>query len=250
MDSKNTGYGLQQSASDIRDDLGPVDIGLRNYMRGIYTLMSVAMVITGSIAYITSIASFNDDGAMTAFGQLLFDSPLKWVLMLAPLAFVFGMAAGIEKMSARTAEFVLIAFSAVMGLSLASVFIVYTGESVARVFFITAAAFAGLSLYGYTTKRDLSGLGSFMILGVFGILIASIVNIFLASTALQFVISVCGVLAFAGLTAYDTQKLKEMYSANLNDESRGKLVVMGALTLYLDAVNLFIFLLQLFGRRE
>ena len=170
--------------------------------------------------------------------------------MLAPLGMVFLFAAKVNSMAASTARVVFWIFAALMGLSLSSIFLVYTGESVVRVFFITSAAFAALSLYGYTTKKDLSGMGSFLIMGLFGIIIASVVNIFLASSAMQFAISVIGVLIFAGLTAYDTQKIKEMYNELDSSEVAGKKAIMGALRLYLDFINLFVMLLHLFGQRN
>jgi len=182
--------------------------------------------------------------------EMIFGSGLSLVVMLAPFAFILALSFGINKMSAATAQAVFWAFAAVMGLSLSSIFLAYTGESVARVFFITAGAFAGLSLYGYTTKKDLSGFGSFLIMGLIGIVIASLVNIFLQSSAMQWMISVVGVLVFAGLTAYDTQRIKLMYSELDDSEVYGKKAIMGALSLYLDFINMFLMLLHLFGNRE
>jgi FtsH-binding integral membrane protein len=188
--------------------------------------------------------------ALTPFGQAIYLSPLKWVVMLAPLAAVFFLSFRIQKMSASAAQTTFWVYAAIMGVSLSSIFLVFTGGSIARVFFITAASFGALSLYGYTTKKDLSGWGSFLFMGLIGIVIASIVNIFLASSAMQFAISVIGVLVFAGLTAYDTQQIKEMYYEGDSSEVSIKKSVMGALRLYLDFINLFLMLLQLFGNRD
>lgn len=230
-------------------DVAQYDVGLRQYMLGVYNHMVAALAFTGVIAYGTTMLAVQD-GALTGFGQAIYASPLKWLVMLAPLGMVFLLSARVRTMSLGSARVSFYVFAALMGLSLSSILLVYTGESVARVFFITAAAFGGLSLYGYTTKRDLSGFGSFLIMGLFGIIIASVVNIFLASTALQFAISVIGVLVFAGLTAYDTQRIKEMYNELDQSDVAGKKAIMGALALYLDFINLFIMLLHLFGNRE
>ena len=173
-----------------------------------------------------------------------------WVVMLAPLGFIFFLSARFHHMSFTTAQTVFWVFAGAMGLSLATIFVVYTGTSIARVFFITAGTFAGMSLYGYTTKRDLTGLGSFMFMGLIGIIIASIVNMFLQSSAMHFVISVIGVLVFIGLTAYDTQKIKNLYSEVDSADTATKKAIMGALTLYLDFINLFLMLLRLFGERR
>ncbi|EDP65529.1 hypothetical protein BAL199_12751 [alpha proteobacterium BAL199] len=230
-------------------DVAQYDVGLRQYMLGVYNHMVSALVFTGIVAYATTVLAVQD-GAMTGFGQAIYASPLKWVVMLAPLGMVFLLSARIRSMSLGSARISFYVFAALMGLSLSSIFLVFTGESVVRVFFITAAAFGGLSLYGYTTKKDLSGFGSFLIMGLFGIIIASIVNIFLASSALQFAISVIGVLVFAGLTAYDTQRIKEMYNEIDASDIAGKKAIMGALSLYLNFINMFMLLLQLFGNRE
>jgi FtsH-binding integral membrane protein len=188
---------------------------------------------------------------LTPFGQMIYASPLKWVIMLAPLGFVILLSVRVHKMSVGSAQLAFWLFAAVMGVSLSSIFLVFTGESITQVFFITAAAFAGLSVYGYTTKQDLSGWGSFLIMGVIGIVIASLVNLFLQSGALQFAISVIGVLAFAGLTAYDTQRIKDTYYTLAGDAAMAaKTAIMGALSLYLDFINMFVSLLQLFGNRE
>jgi FtsH-binding integral membrane protein len=181
----------------------------------------------------------------------MFVSPLKWVVMFAPLAFVFFLSWRIYKMSLGAAQLAFWLFAAVMGASLSSIFLVYTGNSITQVFFVTAAAFGGLSLYGYTTERDLSGWGSFLIMGVIGVVVASLVNLWLQSGALQFAISVIGVLVFAGLTAYDTQQIKDNYYAVMGDATAtAKAAIMGALNLYLDFINMFIMMLQLFGNRE
>lgn len=230
-------------------DVAHYDVGLRQYMLGVYNHMVAALAFTGVIAYATTLLAVQD-GVLTGFGQAIYGSPLKWVVMLAPLGMVLLLSARISSMSLGGARVAFYVYAALMGLSLSSILLVFTGESVARVFFITAAAFGGLSLYGYTTKKDLSGFGSFLIMGLIGILVASVVNIFLASTALQFAISAIGVLVFAGLTAYDTQRIKEMYDAVDSSDIAGKKAIMGALTLYLDFINLFIMLLQLFGNRE
>ena len=232
-----------------KSSAGEIDLGLKAYMNKVYTFMAVGLALTGVIAHLTSTMAFDfRTNTMTAFGNAIYGSPLAFIIMLAPLGFIIALNMGIAKMKESTVQVLFWAFAAVMGLSLSSIFIQYTGESIARVFFITAGAFGALSLYGYTTKKDLSGWGSFLFIGLIGILIASIVNIFVASSALQFGISVIGVLVFAGLTAYDTQRIKAMYFDNSGQE--GKKAIMGALTLYLDFINLFIMLIQLFGQRR
>ena len=232
-----------------RSSAGEIDLGLKAYMNKVYSFMAVGLALTGVIAHLTSTMAFDfRTNTMTAFGNAIYGSPLAFIIMLAPLGFIIALNMGIAKMKESTVQVLFWAFAAVMGLSLSSIFIQYTGESVARVFFISAGAFGALSLYGYTTKKDLSGWGSFLFIGLIGILIASIVNIFVASSALQFGISVIGVLVFAGLTAYDTQRIKAMYFDNSGQE--GKKAIMGALTLYLDFINLFIMLIQLFGQRR
>ncbi|MEO9902720.1 MAG: Bax inhibitor-1/YccA family protein [Nisaea sp.] len=223
-----------------------IDVGLRSYMLGVYNHMTIGLALTGFFAIGTKLLAMSSP----AFAQLIFASPLKWVIMLAPLGMVFFLAARVQSMSASAARTTFYIYAGAMGLSLASIFFVFTGESIARVFFITAAAFAGLSLYGYTTKKNLSGMGTFLFMGLIGILIASVVNIFLASTMMQFIISVGGVLVFAGLTAYDTQNIKNMYVESDGHEVATKKSIMGALQLYLDFINMFIFMLQLFGNRE
>ncbi|WP_158047357.1 Bax inhibitor-1/YccA family protein [Skermanella pratensis] len=227
-------------------DQAQYDEGLRQHMLSVYNYMMVGLGVTGVVAFATAMLAASNP----AFAQALYGSPLKWVVMLAPLGFVFFLSAKIHSMSMSTAQMTFWAFAAVMGLSLSSIFLVFTGASIARVFFITAATFGGMSLWGYTTKRDLSGMGSFLMMGLIGIIIASVVNIFIGSTALQFAVSVIGVLVFTGLTAYDTQRIKEEYSESYGSESLGKMALMGALSLYLNFINLFTMLLSLFGNRE
>ena len=223
-----------------------IDLGLRSYMLGVYNHMTTALLMTGFFAYAMKWAVLNVAGV----GQLIYGTPLKWVVMLAPLGMVFWLSARMPAMSAGKARNMFYVYAALMGLSLSSILLVYTGGSVARAFFITAGAFAGLSLYGYTTKRSLSAMGSFMVVGLIGLIIASVVNIFLASTQLDFVISVAGVLIFAGLTAWDTQKIKMMYAAGDSQSEMTKKSIFGALMLYLDFINMFMFILHLFGNRE
>ena len=211
--------------------------------------MAVGLALTGAVAHLVSSLAFDfQTNTLTNFGAVLYASPLAFIIMLAPLGFMIALSVGINKMKESTVQILFWTFAGVMGLSLSSIFIQYTGESIARVFFITSGAFGALSLYGYTTKKDLSGWGSFLFMGLIGILIASIVNIFLGSTALQFAISVIGVLVFAGLTAYDTQQIKNMYFQSGGGD--GRLAIMGSLRLYLDFINLFIMLIQLFGQRR
>ena len=236
-------------------DQAVIDEGLRAYMLKVYNYMTTGLLLTGIIAYFFGKASIvtNDMGqivGVTQIGALLFGSPLKWLVMLAPLGFVFYLSARINKMSVSTAQITFWIFSAIMGLSLASLFIEFTHSSIARVFFITSGTFAAMSLYGYTTKRDLTRLGGFLFMGLIGIIIASLVNLFIGSSALQFAISVIGVLVFVGLTAYDTQTIKNMYYAGDSESIGSKKALMGALRLYLDFINLFILLLQLFGQRR
>ncbi|MBA4798213.1 MAG: Bax inhibitor-1/YccA family protein [Rhizobiales bacterium] len=230
------GYGAQAQSAALFDE------GLRKHMLRVYNYMGLGLVITGIVAFVVS--------QTPALYVPIFSTPLKWVVMLAPLAFVFFFSFRIHAMSAATAQMAFWAFAAVMGLSLASVFLVFTGTSIARTFFITATMFGAMSLYGYTTKRDLSKFGSFLMMGLIGVIIASIVNIFLGSSALQFAISVIGVFVFVGLTAWDTQNIKEQYAENYDQESQQKLAVFGALSLYLNFVNLFQLLLSLTGQRE
>jgi FtsH-binding integral membrane protein len=215
------------------------DAGLRSYMLSIYNYMASGVLLTGIVAL---------GFATSGLAEQVLVTPLRWVIMLAPLAFVMVLSFGINRLSTFATQALFWAFAVAMGLSLSSIFLVYTGTSIATTFFATAAAFASLSLWGYTTKKDLSGFGTF--LGVVGLLIASLLNIFLQSSGLQLAISAIGVLLFAGLTAYDTQKLKSMYAYVAGTDFAGKSVVMGALTLYLDFINMFTFLLQFLGDRR
>jgi len=240
-----------------RAEAGVVDQGLRSYMLQVYNYMTIGLLITGAAAIGIFRLSVTEDPSqavaqvgglmLNSFGAALFGSPLMWVVVLAPVALVFVLSFGVHRMSVATAQIVFWVYAALVGVSLASIFMVYTAESITRVFFITAATFGAMSLWGYTTKRDLTGMGSFLFMGLIGIIIASIVNIFMASSALQFAISVVGVLVFTGLTAYDTQKIKEMYYVGDDGTVAGRKAIMGALSLYLDFINLFLMLLRLFG---
>ena len=231
----------QTTISRVADRAG-IDEGLRSYMLRVYNYMASGLALTGIVAY--AVAS------TPVLMNAIFGTPLLWVVMLAPLGIVFFMSARIQKMSAGAAQATFWIFAVLMGMSLASIFVVYTGTSIARVFFITASVFGAMSIYGYTTKRDLSGWGSFLFMGLIGIIIASIVNWFLASSALEFAISVIGVLVFVGLTAYDTQNIKQMYVQSDSTAVMSKKAIMGALRLYLDFINLFLMLLRLFGGRN
>ena len=260
-----------------RAEAAEIDQGLRAYMLHIYNYMVIGLAITGFAAlgiYMLSVTGDLSNAAyvlrggsvapavagmalqsrdilLTNIGYTLFVSPLKWVVMLAPLGLVFVLSFGIDRMRPATGQLLFWLYAALVGVSLATIFLVFTHTSIVRVFFITAASFGALSLWGYATQRDLSGFGSFLIMGVFGIIIAGVVNIFLASSALQFVISVVGVLVFAGLTAYDTQRLKSEYIYGaMQGEVAERSAIMGALSLYLDFLNLFTLLLQLLGQRE
>jgi uncharacterized protein len=215
-----------------------IDEGLRSYLLQVYNYMGLGLAITGVVAYFMAAS-----GLYLTIAQ----TPFIWLIMLAPLGFVFFLGAKIQTMSVSAAQITFWAFAAVMGLSMASIFLVFTGASIARVFFITAAMFGAMSLYGYTTKRDLSGWGSFLFMGLIGIIIAALVNIFLASAAVHFAISVIGVLVFTGLTAYDTQRIKEMYYELDAADVATRKAIMGALSLYLDFINMFMMLLHLFG---
>ncbi len=252
----NTGAGVRTAE---------IDAGLRAHMNKVYGTMSIGMVITAMAAWAVAGLAVTSDPTVTgmairegeylsSFGALLYTSPLKWVVMFAPLAFVFfGFGALMSKGSAAAVQLGFFAFAGLMGLSISSIFLVFTGFSIVQTFLITAIAFAGLSLWGYTTKKDISGWGSFLIMGVIGLIVASIVNIFLGSPAIMFAISALGVLIFAGLTAYDTQKIKTTYLAHAHagdQEWLDKSAYSGALNLYLDFINLFMFLLQFLGNRE
>jgi FtsH-binding integral membrane protein len=230
-----------------------VDAGLRAYMLRVYNYMLVGLVLTGATAWMT---------ASTQFGDLFFQQTfvnghpaiglniLGWVALFAPLGLVIFLSARIDAMSAATARLTFLIYAGIMGISLAPILLLYTGESIAQTFFITAGTFGAMSLWGYTTRRDLTGFGSFLFMGLIGILIAMVVNYFMKSSAMAFAISIIGVLVFTGLTAYHTQKIKEMYSVNDDGSVAGKKAIMGALRLYLDFVNLFLMLLRLFGNRR
>jgi FtsH-binding integral membrane protein len=236
-------FGTEPRVAQARTgSLAQVDEGLRQYMLSVYNYMGLGLAITGLVAFVV--------GTTPSLYMPIFNTPLKWVVILAPLGFVMFLGARIGTMSKSSAQITFWAFAALMGLSMASIFLVFTGESIARVFFITAGTFGAMSLYGYTTKTDLSKFGSFLIMGLFGIIIASVVNIFVGSSAIQFAVSVIGVLVFTGLTAYDTQQIKEMYYEADGAEVTAKKSIMGALRLYLDFINLFTMLLQLFGDRR
>ena len=249
-----------QTITGARAGTVAVDEGLRAYMLRVYNYMAAGLAITGVVAYLVFELAVTTNPAssvmtyrgimLTQFGQLIFFTWLKWVLLFAPLALVFFMSARIHKMSVQSGQLTFWIYAALVGASIASIFLVYAHGSIARVFFITAATFGGLSLFGYTTQKDLSGWGSFLMMGLIGIIIAAVVNIFLASSALQFAISVIGVLVFAGLTAYDTQQIKEEYYAGDSQLVAGQKAIMGALRLYLDFLNMFLLLLNLFGSRE
>lgn len=234
-----TGFGASPSLNGTT--LGATDAGLRRHMLSIYNYMASGVLLSGIVALLVS---------SSEAGQQAMRSPLWLIFALAPLGFVFAMSFGLNKMKTSTLQMLYWAFATVMGLSLSTIFVRYTGTSIATTFFATAGAFAGLSLVGYTTKKDLSGFGSFLIMGVIGILIAGLVNLFIQSSALQLAISVLGVLIFAGLTAYDTQRLKNEYQYLAGTDFAGKAVIMGALSLYLDFINMFTFLLQLLGDRR
>jgi FtsH-binding integral membrane protein len=246
-----------------------IDAGLRSYMLRIYNYMALGLVITAVAAFGIYVLSVTDDVTvaarlvrggtdapvrlagelyLTQLGYAVFVSPLKWVVILAPLALVFGLSFGIERMRPATAQVLFWIYAALIGLSLGSIFMVYTQTSVVRVFFITASAFGALSLWGYTTQRDLTGLGSFLVMGLFGIVIAGVVNVWLGSPALLWVVSIVGVLVFSGLTAWDTQRLKNEYIYGAMDgDTAERTAILGALSLYLDFINLFAMLLQLLG---
>jgi uncharacterized protein len=219
-----------------------VDVGLRDYMLRIYNYMASALALTGIVAYVFA--------GYLETNRALLHSPVMWLIILAPFGLVMLLSFGINRLSAAAAQGIFWLYAGLMGLSLSTIFLTYTGTSIARVFFITAGTFAGMSLYGYTTRRDLSQMGSFLFMGLIGIVIASLVNLFIGSSALQFAICVIGVIVFVGLTAYDTQSIKEMYFEGDGSEMAGKKAVMGALRLYLDFINLFMMLIQLLGVRR
>jgi hypothetical protein len=249
-----------RSPAVTRREAAVIDRGLQGYMSKVYALMTGAMILTGLVAYVVGMdfrAVVNQEPT-TVFPPeaivAMFSSPIRWVIMFAPLIFVFAFSATINRMSASTAQMVFWIFGAVMGLSIAWIFAVFTGMSIAQTFFATAAGFGALSIWGYTTGKDLSGWGSFLLMGLIGLIVAMLLNIWLASEALQWAISIIGVLLFAGLTAYDTQSIKNEYLAmrgtHGGEEYLGRSAVMGALRLYLDFLNMFMFLLQFMGNRE
>ena len=240
--SRAIGAGAQADAS--------IDQGLRAYMIRVYNLMGLGLLITGLAAWGAFQMAVTGDGQLTAFGQLIYTSAFRWVVILAPLAAVFFLSFRIQSMSVAAAQTTFWVYAGLVGLSLSTIFLVYTGTSITQTFFATAAAFGALSLYGYTTRRDLTAMGSFLIMGVFGLIIAMVVNIFLQSSAMAFAISAIGVMVFAGLSAYDTQKIKEMYYEGDDDAVAGRKAIMGALSLYLDFINLFVFMLQFMGDRR
>jgi FtsH-binding integral membrane protein len=252
--------------TNVRSGVGvssaQIDEGLRAHMNKVYGTMSVGMVITALSAWAIAGLSVTTEATqyamgngeyLTDFGYAMFASPLKWVIMFLPLVMVFTMSAMINRLSAASAQLFFYAFALAMGASISSIFLVYTSYSIVQVFLITSVAFAGLSMYGYVTKKDLSAMGTFLMMGLIGLIVAMIVNIFMQSEAMMFAISVIGVLIFAGLTAYDTQNIKNIYvqhAASGDQEWLGKAAIMGALNLYLDFINMFMFLLQLFGNRD
>ena len=217
------------------------DAGLRSYMLKVYNYMASAVLLTGIVALVF---------ANTAFGVQIMSSPLRWLIVLSPLAIVFAMSFGVNRMKTSTIQALFWAFATLMGMSMSTIFAVYTGVSIAQTFFAVTASFLGLSLWGYTTKKDLSGFGTFLIMGVVGLLVAMIINIFVQSTAMHLAISAIGVLLFAGLTAYDTQKIKSMYAHIAGSDMMGKAAIMSALTLYLDFINMFQFMLSFMGDRR
>ncbi len=238
-----------------------VDQGLRSFMLGVFNYMALGVALTGLAAYLVASLAVTGDASqaaarigqntyLTEFGRLVFVSPLKWVLMLAPIGFVFALSAGFERFSTSTLQLLFWVFCGVMGVSMGTIFLVYKLGSIVQVFFMTGASFAALSLWGYTTKRDLTGMGNFLFMGLIGIVIAGLVNLFLASSALQFAISCIGILVFAGLTAFDTQRLKESYYDGLELGEVQKLSIAGALSLYLNFINMFQMMLSLFGNRN
>ena len=236
-----TGFGASVDRDGALAGRVTFDAGLRKHMLSIYNYMASGVLLTGIIALVT---------AATGLAIQFASGPLMWLVALSPLAIVFAMSFGANKFSTATLQMMFWGFAVLMGLSLSTIFLVYTGESIATTFFATAGAFAGLSLFGYTTKKDLSGFGTFLVMGVVGLIIAMVINIFLQSSFLSLAISFLGVLIFAGLTAYDTQRLKREYAAVQGTQWAGKAIIMGALTLYLDFINMFLFLLRFMGSRE
>ena len=246
LDPRNRAFTLGAGAADQAG----VDEGLRSYMLRVYNYMGTGLALTGAMAFMVAHTPALLQLFYVQTAQGVQPTMLAYIAMFSPLAFVLVLNFGLNRMSASTAQLVFWAFAAVMGLSMSHIFLTYTGTSIARVFFITSGMFLAMSLYGYTTKRDLSGMGSFLMMGLIGIIIASIVNIFIGSSMMQFIISVAGVLVFVGLTAYDTQGIKATYSAHDDGSTAQKKAIHGALRLYLDFINLFMMLLHLFGNRE
>jgi FtsH-binding integral membrane protein len=273
IDRNVAGFGAAMTQAET----AAIDAGLRSYMRHVYNYMMIGLAITGAAAlglYLLSVTGTVADASyviragrvipipagfvvqgrdilLTAIGYVVFVSPLKWAIIFAPLALVFGLSFGVERLRPATAQLLFWLYAAMAGLSLASIFLIYTHTSITRVFFITAATFGALSLWGYTTNRDLSDFGSFLLMGLFGVVIAGLVNLLLQSSLLQWVVSLVGVLVFAGLTAWDTQRLKSEYIYGaMNGEVMDRAAIRGALSLYLDFINLFTLLLQLLGERE
>ncbi len=244
--NNSAGFGASPSLDGRSLSQSAFDLGLRRHMLSIYNYMASGVLLTG----IVSLLFANMLSANPAMMETVFGSPLKWLIMLAPLGFVMAMSFGINRMATSTLQMLFWAFCVVMGLSMSTIFLVFTGASIASTFFATAGAFAGLSLFGYTTKKNLSAMGSFMTMGLIGIIIAMVINMFLQSSGLQLAISILGVLIFAGLTAWDTQRLKTEYAHVAGTDYAGKAVIMGALSLYLDFINMFQFLLQFMGDRR
>jgi FtsH-binding integral membrane protein len=250
-------YGARVGGADV----SAIDEGLRAHMLRVYNYMAIGLALTGVLAYLTysmattsdpsqAVATMGNGVMLTSLGATIYGGIMMWVLILAPLALVFFLSFRINTLSVGTAQAMFWLYAALLGVSLSSIFVIYTAQSITQVFFISAATFGAMSLFGYTTKRDLTKFGSFLIMGLIGVIIAMVVNIFLQSSALGFAISVIGVLVFVGLTAYDTQKIKNMYSANDDGTVSGRKAIMGALALYLDFLNIFLFMLQLFGDRR
>ena len=240
-----------QTAKNYVDSSQSIDIGLRTHMNKVYGLMAVAMIITGAIAF--GVGTYKNAAGELVLVKAIFGTWLSWVVMLAPLGVVFMFGAKIHSMSVATAQLVFWVFAALVGLSISYIFVVFTGISIAQTFFTTAVAFGALSLYGYTTKRDLTPMGNFLFIGLIGIIIASIANWFFQSPVMHLAISAIGVLIFAGLTAYDTQNIKNtylQYRSAYGEEYAEKMGIMGALSLYLNFLNMFMFLLQFMGNRD
>ena len=251
----NPNYRSFTGATRAAETAAVLDAGLRAYMLRVYNTMALGVALTGIVAWLTFQAAVvtNEAGAitgLTAFGQSIFSGPAVIILVLATLGLVFFISFRIQHLQVGTALGLFLLYAGLLGVMLSSIFLAYTGASITRTFFISAASFGALSLYGYTTQRDLSPIGSFLVMGVFGLVLAMLVNIFLKSTGLDFVISIVGVIIFAGMTAWDTQRIKEMYDPQEDGTATGRKAVMGALQLYLDFINLFMFLLRFLGDRR